>query len=395
MPSFNTTQFGSHKAVPGFELNICQGRAIFPGFTFRAGVSSSGMSRDLFRGSASCGVFRASASMTYGVHIGICGPAWATAFRVSGNFDTNQATLNLEPTLARLGGSDAWTGGFFAGASLSIGMGLGVDMYLPYVKAKRWGIKIGFRWSTVFNVSGAVNIDLIELMLKAISDQQRPKTPPKAAADTTFPGKGTSLNIIGSGNGILNNDGEIVPSWTVFVNLINFIPYINTLNWKMSAYGTGLSFGPTLTVGFPIKFDMTHFAINSGGVTGRFAMKSGLPGGQLVSDRVDNTLNPGTNQATARIKWQIRVSISLGVQAGISVLWVISFGVSISFPITNLIPSLQFGAVSFSTDLTSSVGSTDPFYGVLGSGGDCGCGEETAMAETPRFVFGALEPARA
>jgi hypothetical protein len=394
MPSFATTQFGSHRALPGFELNICQGRAIFPGFTFRAGLSSSGQSRDLFRGSASAGIFRASAGMSYGVHIGICGPAWATAFRVSGNFDSNQATLDLQPVVARLGGADAWTGGFFAGASLSMGLSLGVDMYLPYVKTKRWGIKIGFKWTGVFGVSGGVNIDLIELMLKAVSDQQRPKAPEKAAADTSFPGKGSSLNIIGSGNDVLNNGGEIVPSWTVMVNLINFIPYINTLNWQMSAYGTGLSFGPTFTVGFPIKFDMTHFAINSGGVTGRFRMQGGRPGGRLVSSNVDNTLNPGTNQAVARIRWTLGMSFRIGVAAGVSVLWVISFGVSIDFPLANLIPFLQFGGVNFSGDLTSSVGSTDPFWGVLAGGGDCGCGE-TAVAETPRFVFGALESARA
>jgi hypothetical protein len=389
----NATRFASHVALPGLELNICQGRSLFiPGLTYRAGVSGSGQGRDLFRGNANFGLFKASAYAGYNFRLGICGPAWAGTFVASQEELNGQQYLSLQRNHSYLSpdDKDAFAGGFFAGATLFIGLNVGIDVFCGIsVKCRRWKCTTSWRYCGVGGFNVGVNVDLIAIMAML------------ADFDTNWgvPGYGSSIDMTDTGYGLLQKTGwsaSLKPEFLVTFNLLNLIKPIKAFNDSMGRYGTGVELGPFFSITFPITFKLTHFARNSNGLKTYSVQASRdsndrIPITELVNNHVLG--NPGTNRAVVRIEWRISTTFQIGIIGGFRVLWAIYIGVRVGFPVGNLIPALRLGGISFATNLISNIGSTANTAAIaaLPAGEDCGCEEPIVAETTPRFTFAALE----
>lgn len=398
MASMSKTYFGSHRAWPGFELSICQGRALFPRWgTFRAGISSSGMSRNLFNGRANAGIFKASANLSYAIHHGICGPAWAGAFFLTTtDLAGSSPKIKIENNLSRLGGSDgdAFTGGFFMGTTLYVGANISVEILSGIrVRCRRWSCSISWRYSRIGSFNAGINIDLWALLFELLS--AKPKRSDFQGPDVGIPGKGSSIVMVDGGNGLLNDGAaSIRPEYSVEINLINYIPVIGKINYAMSRFGTGLGLGPYFAVVFPIRFRITKFGVNQSGTFRSFDVGN-RSGSDLPLTSAGGIRNPGTNRAIARIQWNVRVNFEIGIFGSIRVLWVIGFGLRIGFSVGNLIPGFNRNLATYSVDVVSAVGNTDPRYAVLAgaSDGECGCETPMLADAAPSFEFAStVEP---
>ena len=414
------TRFGTHRALPGLELNICQGRALFPSIGMaRAGIAGSGQGRDLFRGGANAGLLKASANLGYSFRLGICGPGWAGSFLLQQTSETN---IQLQNNSAHLGGSDtkdAFAGGFFAGAVLSVGVGIGIEVFCGIsVRCRRWKCSVSVKYCNVGGFSASVNIDLISLMAQLAGFE----------TDFSVPGYGSSIDITGDGYGIVNQGGpawnnSIQPKFEVQVNLINLIPKVGQINQKLGRFGTGLNLGPGFAVVFPITFRISNYATNINGqfkqyrITGNRDSNDNIPmqpftpytqtyyedvrvlrqvgrwSWRWETVRVERQRfigglnNPGTGRATARVEWTIRTTFEIFIYGGFQLLWVINLGVRVGFPVGNLIPALRAGLFTQHTDLTSSIGNTGLGAVIAGLPSDCGCNEPAIAEGTPTFQF--------
>lgn len=410
----NATRFASHRALPGLELNICQGRALFiAGLTFRSGISGSGQGRDIFRGNANLGLFKASAYAGYNFKLGICGPGWAGSFVLS---QTNQSgtvspdgdRLSLQRNHSYLSpdNKDAFAGGFFAGATLFVGLSMSIDVFCGVsISCRRWKCTASWRYCHAGGFNVGVNIDLIAIMAM-LADFE---------TNWGVPGYGASIDMTDSGSGILQKTGwanSLKPEFLVTFNLLNLIKPVKAFNDSMGRYGTGVTLGPFFSITFPITFKLTHFARNIGGALAHYNVTASRDD----NDRIpitggSNVLgNPGTNRAAVRIEWRISTTFQIGIVGGFTVLWAINIGVRVGFPVGNLIPALVNGGVSFATILRSNIGDTSnnaadvnwwanngdasdaAAIAALPAGGDCGCDEPILGTNPPRFTFADLEP---
>lgn len=380
----NATRFASHRALTEtLQLNICQGRALFPAFgTFRAGVSGSGQGRTLFSGGANFGLFKASASSSYNFRLGICGPAWAGSFIVrqeAGGSTGQQLVLTRE---------DSWSGGFFAGATLFFGVSVGVTVFCGIsISCRRWSCSVSWRYCNAFSFNVGVNIDVVALMAQL------------ADFDTNWgvPGYGQSIDMTDDGGDILNKTGwsdTINPKFTVSFNLLNLIKPVKAFNDAAGKWGTGVNLGPYFSVVFPISFRVTRFGRNLGGDWKQYTVGNRV-GDNLPLTVADSGLaNPGSNRARVEFQWRISTTFEIGITAGFSLLWVIGFSISVGFPIGNLIRGLRRGGYTTSTILTSTAGSSGLGAVISGlpAGDDCGCDDPMIAQTHPQFTFAELEP---
>lgn len=405
MASFGRTFFGSHRGAPALALNMCQGKALFPRFgTYRAGVSVSGMGRTLFNGNANFGLFKASASTSYFARLGVCGPAWASGFVLTGSdLHTTNPTIRIEENqgVMPLVGSrerDAWTGGFFAGAIASISTSVSIQVFCGVsVRCRRWSCSVRWRYCNAGGFSAGVTIDLIALFFAGAGG--RPPRSDFTGASASIPGYQSSLNVVDEGTELLNSSSDIKPAYTINVNLINFIPKIGQINWKLGRFGTGFEFGPFFQVDFPLRFRITHFGANVGGAWHQHAIGN-RSGHTLQRTGGSSALrNPGRNRGVARVQWEVRTRFVVGIYAAFNLLWVISIGVSVGWPVSKLIPGFRGGWYRTSTDIVSQLGSTSTWNAVVAGtdNNDCGC-DDPMLADgddAPTFVFAPRDAVRA
>lgn len=388
------TGFFSHRAHRGDELNLCHGRPLFPPAAAGFNALNYSKSGTFLNGGTSHAVFRAHMGASYTFTAGMCGPAWAGLMLFTPKVAGDDLTLDVEEPPAYLGtNTDLVSAGLTYGVSLTVRMGVRVDIKHPYVHCHKWGCSAGFHWGRVFNFNHNVTIDFIAILYKIVTYKPPPKTPPKAKAGASIPGLTGSYNIVGAGR--FDPDDTLEPKYNVKVNLINYIPDVNTFNHAASKYGSSIELGPSFAIVFPTTFRVTHFGYREEGepqhvytVDAERSTKR-LEGKKTTSNPFGTLPN---GEAAVRVAWDMHVTLGLGLYGKVTLLWVLGTGYNVTFRADRLSHNLRLGAGSYHAHLHSHLGRTDAWDAVAGiTDRDVDPLADLAPDEAPTFTFGAPE----
>lgn len=247
-------------------VDICKGLPLFPGLgTARVAPAGAVRSDKILDVSATIAITRLKISAYYTWGFGICGPSIGF---LSPNVDVSRdnAGNRGKLTLAFRDGLEM-EAGLFVGASVGAGLSVGLQVYLPKPWYKLWS----FAWQEAFTLDLAVSFDLIaalfdliKYLLSKFSKTQVEADSQNRLRDILPDLKKTFALVDQVGTKTLTKDLEATPKLTLPFNLANYFPPLKAANDRLAKIGGEVSFGPSVHLQFPVKFNFTKFTIEGG-----------------------------------------------------------------------------------------------------------------------------------
>lgn len=228
-------------------LDLCKGLAIFPKLgTLRAGIANSGVSHTLLNKSATILAWRGSATLSYDLFIGICGPSFATKFRLEGRASGKSLDMKVS--------DDSMEAGMFIGVTLGLPISVNLQEWWP----DHWYTPWQGSWHNKGNFSVNPRIDLLGvilcLILQALDDDSIFKE-----INTFVPGLIGAWGLIGTAGGGFSNDRgsmSATPTFNVPVNILPLIPDVGEALESMNEIGLCLATGPQFGIGVPVTLQL-------------------------------------------------------------------------------------------------------------------------------------------
>lgn len=247
-------------------VDICRGLPLFPGLgTARAGVTGAGRSDKLIDVSATISITRLKISAYYSWGVGICGPAIGF---LSPNVDVLRENVGNRGRLTLTFNEGLeMEAGLFVGASMGFGLSLGLQVYLPQPWYKLWS----FAWRDAFAVDFGFSFDILALLIELIQYMLSKTSNSSFAADSqnrlrdALPDLKRTFGMVDQvGTSTVTADLMASPKLTLPFNLANYFPPLKAANDGLSKICGEISFGPSLHLQFPVKFNFSKFTIFDG-----------------------------------------------------------------------------------------------------------------------------------
>ncbi|RYG38377.1 hypothetical protein EON81_03855, partial [bacterium] len=245
-------------------VDLCKGFALFPGLgTARAGIQANNTSKSLFSASPQFLMWKFNANANYGIYMGICGPSYGFRYDATGSTSNGTLTLNVA--------NDVSAGGLLVGLNLSLGATITVQQLSINWVWDGWNSHIATNWNTAFNVSPAIQVDLLGLIITVIlyiNDQKGDDknqflskvndfTPNLLGSYGFFDQKANQL--ANSGNGQMSFE----PALLIPINLATFIPQLVDINKGLAVLWGGFGFGPQFGISIPTTVTVNSFSVDS------------------------------------------------------------------------------------------------------------------------------------
>jgi hypothetical protein len=321
-------------------VDICRGLPLFPGLgTARAGITGAGRSDKFLDISATISITRLKLSAYYSWGFGICGPAIGF---LSPNVDVLRENLGNRGKLTLTFNEGLeMEAGLFVGASVGLGLSLGLQVYLPRPWYKLWS----FAWQDAFAVDFAFSLDIISLLFELIKFLLSKTSKSAIAPDSqnrlgdALPDLKKTFSILDQvGTSTLTKDLTATPKLTLPFNLANYFAPLKAANDRLSKIGGEISFGPSIHLQFPVKFNFTKFTI-SGGLQDDATTADYGPADYHADNRVSATGPIEFNLARDPSRVTSHVKYETGFGVGVSVHFKV--GVAKFFSIERNTPSLD------------------------------------------------------
>lgn len=227
MPTIPATRLSTPTTI-GSALDLCQGFALYPIGTVRAGVSAENMKIPLVNTAVKVGPGSAasvSVRLTCGFYAGICGPAYATNLTVQGSAD---------PTSIALDATDSET---FAGLEIGLGLILNYKFDLA-----GWAVPdISVEDSKELDLIGI----LIEYFLGKLGDGEEDEAGLPSGA--SFAARKISFGGLAAAGTV-----SLRPEFFILINLLQFIPQLKPIIVFLKQVGGSLDIGPTINLVLPV-----------------------------------------------------------------------------------------------------------------------------------------------
>lgn len=326
-------------------INLCVGLPLSPIGSIRAGFSASQHSDQIFDTGSTVLFSRFKLSAYYDYLMGICGPSLSFLFEDLGVAlanTSNGGQLTLDFSSAK----QEAQAGMFMGFSFGGGVDAREQLYLP----SSWYSPWKFSWHTVFSASVKVEIDFLELFAELIAYLL------EQAAEDALLEKDTSDHlgsVIDSGQTFMfvgeaedafpaQKQLTAAPSVTVPINLVDYVPGLDSFVKALHKVKGDLCLGPSFTLAMPVTMHLGSFTVDSGMPTQatygspQFGKTTVTATGPAYSGTTPKTL-------TTNVNYDVGFSIDLGVYFSLSACKIFSF--SWQAPSLGLAPLLGFDAI--------------------------------------------------
>jgi len=237
MPAIQKTRLNTPTSV-GNALDLCQGFAMYPIGTLRAGVSGESWTLPLIDGHWTIGPYDGAVlQLTIGCDFffGICGPAYATDLTVEGTATDTDISLTASASQT------------IAGVVIGAGCTPKID-----IRFSGWAID-DFSYKIA-----APQLDLIGIIIGKLLDKQT-----EGSDDEGFFGlpSGASSSVVDKGPNALAQTGKVSlrPEFYFIFDLMQFIPQLRPLLLFLKKVGGSFSLGPTFNIVLPFELNVSKF----------------------------------------------------------------------------------------------------------------------------------------
>lgn len=341
MPSVPKTLLGTSKPI---SLSHPKSVAYFPTGAARLGVQGDG---SIFSANPTVLAWNLSVGVNWFVFLGMVGPAIALSFQIEGTHDANSIEVEVS--------DDEIEGGFLLGFTAGVSVGLSLKQAELKWVSDGWNSHVETVWNSALNLSLNLQFDLIEiilsLVLKLLGEHGKTNTI-LHKVDNFNSQLLASYGLFDSVSGGFEQGGgklSVSPSFSLPVNLAQYIPGLSQINTSLEAMMGGFFVGPTVGVALPCTVHLTEIQMagktfsnlkfNGSKVTGT-ATGPGVAG---LDIQVGMTRTPG-------------LDFTLGFGATISVLKLFSLGGNISVNVLALL-GLSINLGTFPFTLKNTLGS--------------------------------------
>ncbi|RYG46826.1 hypothetical protein EON79_09075 [bacterium] len=245
-------------------VDLCKGFALFPALgTIRAGIQTGNSTKSLFNVSPQVLMWRFNANASYGIFMGICGPAYGFRYEAQGSTDNGTLTMNVSDDIA--------AGGILMGLNLDFQATISVQRLSFEWVWDGWNSHITTSWENAFNVTPEIQVDFIGLILAIIlyiNDQQEgsSKNQLMSKVGSFAPGLLGSWGFydqqadqLGDGDGSMTFE----PALLIPINLANLVPQLAEINKGLAVIWGGFGVGPQFGISIPTTATVTGFSVDS------------------------------------------------------------------------------------------------------------------------------------
>lgn len=339
-------------------IDICTGIALLPGVgSVSAGNTAAGEGEKIFsKSNKRIALWRFTGSAHYALVAGICGPAYAAKFVVSGETNDKNVTLTVS--------DDRADAGIVAGLKVVFPVVLQVDQGIPKWTWKNgWGL----RWVRAFRIDKKPEIDFIKLLVDLIKKLMKEKKKSSdikkgediEKEDKKKPGvkiKVSAWGIFDSAEDQFNtNNGTIAPSptLTIVINIVPMWPELEAIDKGLKAVWGGLSLGPKLHIIVPVFISFRRVYLD-----GQEVKSLEYSGGKLTGEL---STAPDSVEVL-RVDVSHRPTLTLGVSFFLSISVCKKFSLDPETPILRLdqLLGVEVGAGPYCTGFTNTVGNEKP-----------------------------------
>jgi len=341
MAQFTDVSIGTSEPI-----NLCVGLPLSPIGSVRAGFAASQHSDEIFDTASTVLFSRFKLSSYYDYLMGICGPSLSFLFEnatVSMVNASNSGQLSVDFGSAK----QEMQSGMFMGFSFGGGVDAKEQLYLPSAWYSPWK----FSWHTVFDASIKVEIDFLELFAELIAYLL------EQAAEDALLEKDTSdhlASVIDAGQTFMfvgDTEDELpaqksltaTPSLTIPINLVDYVPGLNSFVKTLHKVKGDLCLGPSFTIGMPVTMYVDSFTVDKGMATQ--AIYGSLAYGKTAITATGPTFGATPPKTlTTNVHYDIGFSLDLGVYFSLSACKLFSFGWQA--PSLGLAPLLGFKSIT-------------------------------------------------
>lgn len=252
-------EIANTKIATSDPLSLCNGFALFPKVTSRAGVVVNQMGGKIFTfHDANLLLFRLSVDCSYEVIMGLCGPAYALEMELEGSTDNEAIELSIE--------DDEIQAGLVFGFTLGFIFNLRLDTVKLHWVYNGWKSHFQKSWSKLLDFHINFDADLFELIywcceeaFKNEGEETVLKKVPHISHELV-----ASWGMYDERKGNLaSNLGELeaTPTLNLPIDIAPLIEPVVALNLALKAIFSRLTFGPLVGVQVPVKVNMKSVTI--------------------------------------------------------------------------------------------------------------------------------------
>ena len=329
-------------------LSICNGFALFPALgTLRTGYVGTGMAGTIFSiSNEQILLFRLSASATYEVVFGLCGPAYAAKLALEGSTDNK----TLELTVVE----DELQAGILFGLSLKFAFNIKLDTIQLKWVWDGWNSHFTSTWNQLANFQINFDLDVIELIYELIKEgfsEEGEETVIKKVPVL-------SKSLIGSwgmyderSGSFASNGGEMVatPTLNLPIDITPMIEPVAELNLALKVLFSRLSFGPLIGIQMPVTVKMKTVTLDSTKYS-NLTFADGKMGGTTTGTDPSNP-----TKLSVELDHTAGFDLAFGIFLNLNLVKLFNVGFSTTWPLLKTL-GIQPNAGPYANNLSNTIG---------------------------------------
>lgn len=329
-------------------LSICNGFALFPALgTLRTGYVGTGMAGTIFSiSNEQILLFRLSASATYEVVFGLCGPAYAAKLALEGSTDNK----TLELTVVE----DELQAGILFGLSLKFAFNIKLDTIQLKWVWDGWNSHFTSTWNQLANFQINFDLDVIELIYELIKEGLSEEGEETVIKKVPV----LSKSLIGSwgmyderSGSFASNGGEMVatPTLNLPIDITPMIEPVAELNLALKVLFSRLSFGPLIGIQMPVTVKMKTVTLDSTKYS-NLTFADGKMGGTTTGTDPSNP-----TKLSVELDHTAGFDLAFGIFLNLNLVKLFNVGFSTTWPLLKTL-GIQPNAGPYANNLSNTIG---------------------------------------
>ena len=310
-------------------IDLCKGFFLF-GSGVRAGIAPSKVvDKPLFNKSKKVAAWKLVFRSQAGMEFGLCGPAYATLFDVSGSTTGNQLDLTVANNASEAG----------MVCALGVNASISLELFEYRVKFKKGKLK--GKWSNALRANLNFSIDALSIIIGLIRSYFSSGDDGAENADDDF-GDITGFKFRARTGGNFGGSGTIFmrPAYTQLFDLSNLYPGLKSFKDTLKKAGGGFSFGPLFGFAIPVVVEPTSIVLKQGGSEAEYTKLSGnssLAINGVIKGQTSDTPLAAPETIKVTLKHTPGFDLITGFGMNLSLFKVFSFGISIEISLGDLL----------------------------------------------------------